>query len=266
MNIFYVINLLEMNIINIYNDRILKYPLTCNECEYIDQAWNFLNVFKYNTLYLHQYRDYIINNIVNNYSIDDFVKYENIINKLYWNLRWLLFPLWHNPEITGNEYEQFIVHNYGNYDCIPNYILMYNQKNYSSSNELKEIIRNAKMNDMYYRSFINKLIMIDPEHHQINIKPMEGSSHIFHKNYFNTITSTILTNRELYENIMSEPYSLKAKIHNIVLPSYYYEFDYPFPNLNQCVYCIGNDDYHKYRIQKMYYDSNAEHNWFKIII
>jgi hypothetical protein len=41
------------------------------------------------------------------------------------------------------------------------------------------------------------------------------------------------------------------------------EFDYPFPNLNTIKPFAVDRNTRMEKIQKMYYDKNAEENWFK---
>lgn len=75
----------------IYNDKILKYPLNENEILNIDNVWSFIKIFNKPFIYLSDYRDYLIKTINKKYTVDEFNFYENIANKLFWNLRWLLF-------------------------------------------------------------------------------------------------------------------------------------------------------------------------------
>lgn len=253
---------------NIYFNHILKYPLGSNEYQYLDDVWNFINIFNRKSLYLHQYRKYLIHKINQKYDIDKFYLYESIANKLFWNLRWLIFPIWDQHNISHEAYSKFISHNYQNYQDIPMSLLMYQSIPYKDTDELKQLIEQIKSSQIYYRSFINKLLMIDPIKKIIYVKKMEGSPHIFYHNYFNLLTSHIMSNRELYEHVMKDPYTvLRSSIipELYKLPKYYFELDYPFPNINFCVYQLGNEIYQKWRIQKMYFDDHAEKNWFKIL-
>lgn len=250
---------------NIYTDKILKYPLDENDCNNLENVWKFVELFNYRTIYLHQYRKHVIEEVNKRYSIDEFLLYENILNKLFWNLRWMLFPFWDKENLSRKQYYEIIQNNYGENKNIPKYVLQCEKKKYATNRELMSIIKKEKIDKLYYRSFVNKLFVIDEKNREIYLKKMEGSVHIFNKNFFNLLTSTITTNKILYEGIMKDPFCLNTKLDNICLPEFFYEFDYPFPNLNQCIYDTGNDDCHKYKIQKMYYDDNAEGNWFKII-
>jgi len=93
---------------------------------------------------------------------------------------------------------------------------------------------------------------------------MEGSSYIFNKNLFNLITWNIFTDKNVYNKIIKDPYSLKKM--NIDLPLYYHQFDYGFPNLNFCLYNFGTDGDIKNRIDKMYYKNKHGKFWFKLIL
>jgi hypothetical protein len=94
---------------------------------------------------------------------------------------------------------------------------------------------------------------------------MEGSSHIFTKNYFNLLSTMILFDRQLYEKVMRNPFYIVD--HNIKLSDYYYQYDYPFPNLNYCIYSFGTKEDYLNRIKLMYYNDNnpKDKYWFKLI-
>jgi len=247
----------------IYTDKTLKYPLTEDEYKQIDKVWEFSDLFNFRTLYINEYRTKIISIMQSKYSLLDFLVLEDILNKLFWNLRWLLYPLWLNPNITQSEYQQMINSNYDNHDTLPDSLLLCQKKKYNNPRELQDEIDNFVKNN-YYRSFINKLIMIDNNNKIIYTKNIEGSAEIFNKNYFNLYTATILTNRKLYEEIMQNPLKITNK--QVTLPEFYYEHDYAFPNINYCAYRIHDDEKERLnRIRRMYYSRDAEKNWYKLI-
>jgi len=105
--------------------------------------------------------------------------------------------------------------------------------------------------------------MIDDPNKIVYLKKIEGSSEIFGKNYFNLLCATILSDRNLYEEIMKDPYTIKDR--KFTLPEFYYEHDYAYPNMNYCAYQIGTTKQKMDKILRMYYAKNAEQNWFKII-
>lgn len=221
----------------IYQGNSLKYPLTESEYEKIDDVWDFIQNFKKFPLSLHKYRSSLIETIKNKYSNNEFYILEFITEKLFWNLR----------------------------ECTYKMFLTENQKDINDLLELKEGSYTDSLNNMYndnsYRSFINKLILIDDIDNKYFYKKIEGSAEIFNQNKFNIYTSTTLFNRNLYELIMMNP----KKIKKIFIPKYYYEYDYPFPNLNFGRAFCQTHNFRKERINRMYYDHNAEENWFKLI-
>ena len=244
-----------MYINNIYQDKILKYPLTDNEYYNIEKAWKFLKIFKKKFMLLSDFRKYVIKK-VKKYTIEEFYLYESILNKIFWNLRWLLFPLWYDNNDREEGYNNFIKNNYNNCKEIPNSLLLCKIEKYTDDSDLKNKLytNDVLMKDNYYRSFINKLIIIDKKNKLLISKPIEGSSIIFSKNYFNLLTATILFSRKLYEKIMKHPYSVKyQKFIRKLLDSHYFQFDYGFPNLNYCVYTFGTKKDRMNRIKKMYY-------------
>jgi len=264
-----------MYINNIYQDKILKYPLTDSEYNNINNVWDFVKIFGKKFISLSYFREYVIKK-TKKYTIEEFYLYESILNKMFWNLRWLSFPLWHGdaylsqndiPErikvsrrdnghsVSEEEYTNFVKNNYNNFTEIPNSLLLCKKEKYTDKNLKNKLYNNnVLMQDNYYRSFINKLIIIDKKNKLLISKPLEGSSEIFSKNYFNLLTITILLKKKLYEKIMKYPYSVKyQKFIRKLLDSHYYQLDYGFPNLNYCVYTFGNKKDRMTRIKKMYY-------------
>lgn len=249
---------------NIYRNKLLKFPLEENEYKEIQKVWDFLDFFKKDYVFFTDHRDYIIKSVQDNYSPNEFLFYENIANKLFWNLRWLLFPLFINQNINEKEYNKIIEDNYDDYLEIPNCLILSKKINYENSEDMANKIREESLLNNYYRSFINKLIMVDKTKKIIHVKEMEGSSEIFSKNYFNLYTMSILFDKELYEEIMKNPFLIKNK--KLQLPNYYHQMDYGFPNLNTCAFSIGSNEEKINRILKMYYDaSKSPKYWFKII-
>lgn len=258
-----------MIIDDIYQSKLLKHPLSKEELDLVPEAWELLSVFKKRFLFITDYRTYLIKNISNKYTAEKFLKLESVINKMFWNLRWLLFPLWTNKYITKEAYLEFIKSGYGDFENLPYALLLCNSKRLPSSNkdELKSLLRDFYINTTFYRSFINKLVIIDKQNKNLITKPMEGSSDIFSKNYFNIMSFQILWSKRTYTEIMSNPLLVRdvSVVHE---PHFYYQFDYGFPNLNYCKYQIGSDDDRINRIKKMYYTESypKDKYWFKLII
>lgn len=183
----------------------------------------------------------------------------------------VIILLFINPDITNDEYYKLINSDYDNYNEIPRDLSGCKIIKYDNILDLDNKIKKLYLNlDNFYRSFINKLIIIDKDKQLIYYKNMEGSSHIFSKNNFNLLTNTILFSKKLYKIIMTNPYLIKNKI--IELPHFYFEKDYGFPNLNYCAYNILSDNEKKDRINKMYYlgahqDYNSQNAkyWYKLL-
>ena len=248
-----------MKIKNIYSDALLRYPLTSNEISKIDKVWEFSELFNKEFIFIADYRRYLIKKISSTYTLDEFYELESILNKLFWNIRWLLMPIWLNINIKEDDYIKELNNNLVN---LPNALTLCSCESYNDnlSDKLKT---NSVYESTYYRSFINKLIIVDTNNKVIYTKHMEGGSYIFGKNYFNLLTMYILKNRELYEKVVKNPLIIQES--NFELPNHYYQYDYAFPNLNFCVYMFGDDKIRKERIKKMYYTDNKGKEWFKLI-
>lgn len=230
----------------VYINNDLKYIISNKEYKNIDKAWKLINIFNKPFVSVTDQRNYLIKYIKRNYTANEFYFLENIIEKMFWNLRWAVFPLFVKSKS----------------EKIPDELIMCEKLKYDDDLDEKigEIISN---NDTYYRSFINKIIIVDKANKTIYNKKMEGSSDIFSKNSFNLYTMTVLLNRDLYERVMSDPHNIKNL--DIELPHYYYQYDYGFPNLNYCAFNVGDKEFKLNRINKMYYNKDASH-WFKLIL
>src|SRR5437868_2724292 len=196
----------------------MEYPLNDNEYNKLDLAWEFLNLFTKPIISVSEYRRALINNIINKYDIDTFGELEIICEKLLWNLINKVRQIYEN---TNQEYECI--------DCETNLTRHGYDKIMNKYNE-----------DNAYRSFINKLILIDDINNKIYHRPMEGTS-IFHDNKFNSKIWKIMSDRTLYEKIINNP----EEIQNIENPKYYICGDYGFPNLNFGKPFIYSDEFRK---------------------
>ena len=122
---------------NIYNSKNLKYKFDKDELGLIDDTWQFLTFFNKKFIFISDMRRYIINKIRKRYTPDEFFKFETIANKLFWNLRWILYPLWKDPSITKDKYEN-LVYDYNNkdQDKLPYYLTLCNSMKYQDKNDL----------------------------------------------------------------------------------------------------------------------------------
>ena len=246
---------------DIYKSVLLKHPLSEIETNLIEKVWDFIKIFKKTFLYISDYRSYLIKKIKKKYTIEQFFIYETIVNKMFWNLRWILAPLFLNKNLNQEEYFR----KYNNLKEIPNSLLLCKKITYINKSDLKIKLKNINLLlNNFYRSFINKLIFVDKKNKVIYSKEMEGSSEIFSKNYFNLYTITILFNRNLYEKIMSYP--IIIQLEKIKISHFYNQSDYGFPNLNFCVYNFANDKNKIKRIEKMYYSNLDAKYWFRLIL
>lgn len=220
----------------VYIDDKLKYKLSDSEYRDINKVWKFLKPFGKQFVYVTDRRNYLLKKL-GRYSLEEFYYYECIADKLLWNLR--------------DRLERYF--DKGLSEC--------RVIEYSNSADLDDKVKKIEL-DSYYRSFINKLIMVDSKKKLIYSKKMEASPDIFSKNSFNLVSMMVLLDRNVYENVMLDISNYKEYI---IDAEYYYQYDYGFPNLNCCVYNFGDVDIRKYRIKKLYYSKDAK-NWFKLII
>jgi hypothetical protein len=248
---------------------MLKYNLTEEEqnSEYIDKCWQFVEDLDNTYIFPSEYRKTVINAIRNKYTIDEFYELEKTIDKMFWNLRWMLYPIWMDNDNINciNDIYEYI--NKANTEQISNALTLCKCIKYDNNQDCDEIISSHNIFDStFYRSFINNMVLIDKSKKIIYIKQNEGSSIIFSKNYFNVYTYNILKNRKLYEKIINNPLLIK-KI-NIDIPDHYYQCDYGYPNMNMCCYNFGNEQIRKDRIMKLYYYNKynkIDKYWFKLI-
>lgn len=255
----------NMIIDNIYKSDFLKYPLNKFEYELIEEVWDFINIFSKQYVFISDYRNYVIKTVNRRYTPDRFLIYESITNKMFWNLRWLISPLWIDENMTEDEYYENIKNNYGGTDTLSYVLLLCKSVKFEDEQDLNKKIKDILLNSTYYRSFINKILIVDKHNSILYAKQLEGSSDIFSKNYFNLLTMTILFDRKFYEEIMKNPYSIKNK--KVELSKFYYQYDYGFPNLNFCTYDFGTQDQKLDRITKLYYNDikHKTRYWFKLI-
>lgn len=251
-----------MIIDNIYKSDILKYPLNDDEIGILNNCWELLNEMNKKYIFIFEQRKNLIKFVKNKYTIDEFYVIENVINKLFWNLRWLIYPLFSDNKINEIKYDEIITEN--KLDALPKYLTLCECMKYDDINDLKYKIKNSTVYESnFYKSYINKIIIVDKKNKTLYLKPMEGSSSIFNKNYFNLLTMSILFDRKMYEKIMKNPYKiLNTKIQ---LSNFYYQYDYGFPNLNFCTYYFGDESQRLDRIKKMYYYKGSKY-WKKLII
>ena len=232
---------------DVYKDYTLPYQFNKIELDHLIKAWNFFMEFRKVNLTLHQYRRELIQNISLKYKPEEFLFYEGIVDKLYWNLQSRLAKIWLNDPYL---------------DSIPYSLSLTKAEPYLNQSQYDYIVNESLKRD-FYRSFINKLIVDDRTRHIIYTKDQEGSSTIMGKNYFNLLGSAIMSSIQLYERILHEPHLIIAT--NIPLPMYYHQLDYGFPNFSLIKPNVGSANWRKKKINYMYYDENSENNWFVLM-
>jgi len=251
-----------------YKSQYFRYKLDDKELNLIDKTWDFIELFTKRFLFLEDYRDYIIKKIRKKYTPEEFYQLETIANKLFWNMRWMLYPFWKNQRISKSEYDGLIKSNFGDKEKLPQFLTLCNHKTYRNDEDLFNKIDSLKMSyaGSFYRSFINKIFVVDTDEKIIYHKPMEGSAMIFSKNYFNLLTSHLMMNRSLYEKVLNDPFQIRRI--NVPISEYYQQFDYGFPNLNYCVYSVGSKKDKLRKIKKMYFyqGKKIDSYWFKVIV
>lgn len=215
-----------MNNTLFYINNKFKYKLTPNEINSIDKYWKFIQEFNMDKSILSDYRKKIVNKIQNKYTLEEFIFYERILEKLLFNLQNVL-----NIKNTYNIIESG------------------NDEKYSINQYL------ATSNKCFYRSFMNKCFLVN--NNKILITDTIGSAGDLVKNNYHGILDKIMFNRNLYEKVYLNPTYI-----NSIEPSYlYYNFDYPFPNIFLSEYDLIKN--RKKRIELMYYTD--EKYWFKLI-
>lgn len=192
-----------------------------------NKYWEFLDKFKFDKYNITEYRRALIDRL-QKYSPDEFYENELMVEKMFWDLKGKTAYLFD----TDSSYNK-----------------------YSTIDEALEKF----YEDNSYRSAINKQILITDD--DIYYKPFEGSSPILVQNEFNNYLWCAMQNPEIYNKVMNDPKSILI----LETPKYYFQQDYGFPNLNTIKPFAYNETRRRERIRRMYYDQNAEKNWFKLI-
>jgi hypothetical protein len=204
--------------LNSYNNDKLKFPLSIDEIKMVDNAWNFMDIFRETFLTRGKYDRYLEKKIKMMYSIKEFYKLEKIVEKIYWNLvSKIKSEVSLKPEIFLKERGEY------NLEDVENKILMRNVKIKESTIKKTYIIKkNGKLLYKYY-----------------------------YPDDLDLFVSSIMINRSVYETIMSE----SEEIFNIEIEPYSHivEFDYPYPNLNTIKSFVDIKEKRMEKIKEKYY-------------
>ena len=215
---------------NPYNNNYNKFNFTMEELKFIDKSWELIESFNTSYLTKMELREKTIKLVNKNYSIIEFDKLEIIIEKMFWNMIFLL-----NKILENNFIEQNI-----------------KQKD-SSYGINKQIKRIYLKNKILSESYVNKII--------INKDNLIYYKYIYPNN-FDIIISSIMTDRIIYETIYNNIDKLDINfIQNIISNINIKEnFDYLFPNINTMIpFCYNN---RIERIKKYYFNNDSDSYWF----
>jgi len=193
--------------INPYTNEYIQYSLTYDEIKIIDNIWILIMMLRHSKFTKIQYRMYIKHNIKHNYDIDTFYKYEYIIEKLYWNLAFVMKKILSDIDIH-NAYHKVSVKSKQDIELHTNMIM--------------------KRNPLLTEGTKHKFIIYDDKDKLLMYKTV-------YPNSFDIIVSSVMTDRSIYETIMSDPKNITIEKINTMILNYYdnpIEFDYGYPNLN----------------------------------
>ena len=203
-----------------------------NEKKILNDYWNFIELFKpkntnnNNKLFaVEKYRKELITKIRENYTANQFYKYEKILNKLLWNLlelvKFNIDDLKIETKLYDNEPLKLI-------SSCSHKINLYDEKN----------------NKKYYFRFYKKITQYN----------------IINKIFY------IMSDKKLYNKIIKN----KNEINNIkFIETYYYPFDYPFPNVNLIFYNENKRKLWIDIIKKLYFNNTKSKNninigWYNV--
>ena len=219
--------------INPYNNNHNKYDFTIEELKSIDFAWELINMFNITFLTKMELREKMITYINKKYNVEEFDRLEIIIEKMFWNLIFIV-----NKILENNFIEQTIKQKDNSYDLT------------------KQIRRIYKKNKLLCESYINKIIDFkdDKLYYKYN-----------YPNNFDIIISSIMSDRIIYETIYNNIDKLdinfiQSIISNINIKE---NFDYLFPNINTIIPFSYKNRIE--RIKKYYFNNKFDALWFQFI-
>lgn len=213
---------------NPYNNKYTFQPLLKEEISIIDKVWKFIDAFRDETLTKSSYIHHIIKKINKTYNITDFLIYETITEKLYWNLC------------------NVIIDKIYVYDTI--------KENYKINKS--QIVHKLLTESIVGKSSMRKAFIYNGRH----------NSYMYKYNYpndFDMLIFSIMINRSTYETILSNSEITLDEINDLVKNPYnsIVEFDYPFPNLNTIKPFVNSMKKRMLNIKKLYYSPNSFENW-----
>jgi len=178
---------------NIY--RNVRFSLSEKELLRLDKVWKFietLHVMAVDNFFVYQYKEKVIKYIREKFSPNKFYKYEQIINKLYWNLYFTIF---------GKAYY----------------------------NGCKRVEKDKITDDMIGHSYTNKSLIYSEIIEAYGY--LDNYTLTQNEDIINVILTDIMHNRKKYENAIITK-SIKINYENLLNPYYYYsDYIFPNVNL-----------------------------------
>ena len=216
--------------INPYNNGYNKFDYTIDELDYIDDSWNLIDKFSTSYLTKSELREKIILFVSESYTPHEFEKLEIIIEKMYWNMIYILKKILRSSYIDQK---------------------IFVKKTNNINKQIRKIyLKNRNLSE----SYINKILV-------------NKNDYIYYKydypNSFDIIISSIISNRSIYETIYNKIDALNINLIKKLTSGINIRenFDYLFPNINSIIpFCYNN---RMKRLEKYYYEKNSsDSNWF----
>lgn len=213
---------------NPYNNKYIFHSLSKEEIFLIDKVWIFIGEFKEVSLTKSIYIHNIIQKIKSIYTPVDFLIYETIAEKLYWNL----------------------------FNVIVDKIYVYDTIRENHKINKSQTLHKLLKDSLIGKSSLRKAYVYNKKHH----------SYMYKYNYPNDLDLllfSIMVNRSTYETIMSNSDITLDEINNLIPNPYNstIEFDYPFPNLNTIKPFSYSIKERIANINNLYYSNNPYDNW-----
>jgi hypothetical protein len=215
---------------NPYNNNYNKFDFTIEELKFIDESWKLIESFNTSYLTKMELREKTIKLVNKNYSIIEFDKLEIIIEKMFWNMIFLLNKILENNFIEQN--------------------IKQKDSSYGINKQIKKVYLKNKI---LSESYVNKII--------INKDNLIYYKYIYPNN-FDIIISSIMTDRIIYETVYNNIDKLDINFIQTIISNINIKenFDYLFPNINTMIpFCYNN---RIERIKKYYFNNDSDSYWF----
>jgi len=226
----------------------VKFPLTDSETNMLNKVWEFIELFLFSKYTLFEWKHEITKRIINKYTPDEFYELEFILEKLLWNLR---YTLAHFIHYDSKNLSNLTSNATSDHETSMNRLL-----NTIEYDNFSDAISNITKHN-YIRSYTNKCLLhlVVPDGTRANDKYLYYD--IEADNTFHNYCFYILSNKNLYNQVMEDPASVKhLKIEPIHINNMKnITIDYGFPNINMCRPFIFDKNKRIKRIDKFYFNS-----------